>query len=188
MSFSALNSRPKPALAVRLTLTLGLIMLAVGALFSAIYFVLSLSLFARLANQQLEQKAKSAEVILKAIGNSREKVNSMTFIRNLQNAGFADSIAVYSDQWKLVAHSEEAISEALGRYATDSKLKLPEVEEQNKLLQDVLKFRRGKPASPFYTVGNVNYIAFVQDDTTVLLGLTVQKPKLLTLAASFLIL
>ncbi|HNN00887.1 MAG TPA: hypothetical protein PKG67_10555 [Turneriella sp.] len=188
MSFSALNTRPKPALAVRLTMTLGLIMLAVGALFSAIYFVLSVSLFSRLANQQLDQKAKSAEVILKAVGNSRESVNSMTYIRNLQNAGFSDSIAVYSDKWKLVAHSDEGLATALGRYATDTKLKLPEVEEQNKLLQDILKYRRGKPASPFYTVGNVNYIAYTQDNTTVLLGLVAQKPKLLTLAASFFIL
>jgi hypothetical protein len=188
MSFSAPNTRPKPALAVRLTLTLGLIMLAVGALFSAIYFVLSVSLFSRLANQQLEQKAKSAEVILKALGNSRENLNSMTYIRNLQNAGFSDSIAVYSDKWKLIAHSDENLNTALGKYATDTKLKLPEVEEQNRLLQDVLKYRRSKPVSPFYSVGNVNYIAYVQDNTTVLLGLTAQKPKLLTLAASFFIL
>ncbi len=169
-------------------MTLGLIMLVVGAIFSAIYFVLSVSLFSRLANQQLEQKARSAEVILKAIGNSRESVNSMTYIRNLQNAGFTDSIAVYSDKWKLVAHSDENLSSALGRYATDPKIKLPEVEEQNKLLQDVLKYRRGKPASPFYTVGNQHYIAYVQDNTTVLLGLVPLKPRLLTLAASFFIL
>ena len=188
MSFSALNTRAKPALAIRLTLTLGLIMLAVGALFSAIYFVLSVSLFSRLAHQQLEQKAKSAEVILKALSNSRETVNSMTYIRNLQNAGFSDSIGVFSDKWKLVAHSDESLSTALGRYAIDDKLKLPEVEEQNKLLQDVLKYRRGKPANPFFVSGGLNYIAYVQDNTTVLLGLAAQKPKLLTLAASFFIL
>jgi len=188
MSFSSPNKSPKPALAIRLTFSLGLIMLAVGLLFSAIYFVLSVSLFSRLATQQLEQKAKSAEVILKALANSRETVNSMTYIRNLQNAGFSDSIGVFSGKWKLVAHSDESLSTALGRYATDDKLKLPEVEEQNKLLQDVLKYRREKPANPFYSFGGLHYIAYVLENKTILLGLSVEKPKLLTLAASFLIL
>lgn len=188
MSSSALQPRPKPALAIRLTVTLGLVMLGVGALFSAIYFFLSVSLFSRLANQQLDQKAKSAEVILKALANSRENLNSSTYIRHLQNAGFTDTIAVYSDRWKLIAHSDEAIATALGKYSTDPKTKLPEIEEQNKLLQDVLKYRRGKPVNPFYVQGNVHYIAYVQDNTTLLLGLTPQKPKLLTLAASFFLL
>lgn len=188
MSASALQAKPKPALAIRLALTLGLVMLGVGALFSAIYFFLSVSLFSRLASQQLEQKAKSAEVILKALANSRETLNSTTYIRHLQNAGFTDAIAVYSDKWKLIAHSDEAITTALGKYSTDPKTKLPEIEEQNKLLQDVLKYRRGKPANPFYVQGNIHYIAYVQDNTTILLGLTAQKPKLLTLAASFFLL
>lgn len=188
MSFSAPNTRPKPALAVKLTMTLGLIMLAVGILFSAIYFVLSVSLFSRLARQQLEQKAKSAEVILKAISNARESVNSITYIRNLQNAGIGDSIGVYSDNWKLIAHSDENITTALGRYATNPKIKLPEVEEQNKLLQEVLKYRRSKPANPFYAVGNMHYVAYPQESTTILLGLVPQQPRLLTLAASFFLL
>lgn len=188
MAFSALNTRPKPTLAIRLSMTLGLIMLAVGALFSAIYFVLSVSLFARLANQQLEQKAKSAEVLLKAVSNSRERLNSTTYIRHLQNAGFSDAIGVYSDDWKLVAHSDDRLSQALDRQATEPKLKLPELEEQNKLLQEVLKYRRGKPASSYMAVGDVHYIAYAQDSSTVLLGLTAPTPKLLTLAASIFLL
>lgn len=188
MSFSAVSSKPKPALALRLTLTLGLIMLGIGALFSAIYFVLSVSLFSRLANQNLEQKAKSAEVIIRAVGNSRENVNSTTYLRHLQNGGFTDGVAVFSDKWKLVEHSDETIAAALGRYATDPKLRLSEVEEQNKLLQDILKYRRGKPANPFYVLNGVNYTTYVQDNVAILVGLVAQKPKMLTLAASFFLL
>ena len=67
MSFSAVTGKTRPALAMKLTMTLGLVMLTVGFIFSAIYFVLSVSLFSRLANQQLEQKAKSAEVIVRGM-------------------------------------------------------------------------------------------------------------------------
>ena len=102
MSSSPAVAKPHPALAVRLTLTLGLIMLAVGALFSAIYFVLSVSLFSRLATQQLEQKAKSAEVIVRAVALSRDTINTMTYIRNLQNGGFTDAIGVFNDKGHLV--------------------------------------------------------------------------------------
>ncbi len=163
-------------------------MLAVGAVFSAIYFVLSVSLFARLANQQLEQKAKSAEVIVRAVAHSRESINTMTYIRNLQNGGFSDAIAVFDEKGKLVAHTDDAISNALGRQLTDTKMKLREVEEQNKLLQTVLAYRRTRPASPLYDVGEAHYTAMVQEKATILIALTAQKPKMLTLATSFFLL
>jgi hypothetical protein len=188
MSVSPASGKPHPALAVRLTITLGLIMLAVGAVFSAIYFVLSVSLFSRLANQQLEQKAKSAEVIVRAVAHSRETINSMTFIRNLQNGGFSDAIAVFDEKGRLIAHTDEAISTALGRQLTDSKLKLREIEEQNKLVQDVLAYRRTRPVSLLYDLGDAHYRALIQDKATILIALTAQKPKMLTLATSFFLL
>lgn len=177
----------RPALAFRLTLRLGAVMLTVGFIFSAIYFVLSVSLFARLANQQLEQKAKSAEIIVRAVANSRDTINSTTFIRNLQNGGFTDHIAVFSEG-RLIAHSDEAISNALSQYATDSKRRLREVEVQNKLLKDVLQYRKSRPVTPFFHLDDVHYTVYVQDTMTVMLGLSAQKPKMLTLAASFLLL
>lgn len=177
----------RPALAFKFTMRLGVVMLTVGFIFSAIYFVLSVSLFARLANQNLEQKVKAAEVIIRAVSNSRDTINSSTLLRNLQNSGFTDPIAVFSDG-KLVAHSDEAISNALSKYATDPKMRLKEVEGQNKLLRDVLSYRKSRSASPFFTLDDVNYTALAHERTTVLVGLIAQKPKLLTLAASFLLL
>lgn len=188
MSSSPAVAKPHPALAVRLTLTLGLIMLAVGALFSAIYFVLSVSLFSRLATQQLEQKAKSAEVIVRAVALSRDTINTMTYIRNLQNGGFTDAIGVFNDKGHLVTHTDETIASALGRALTDPKLKLAEVGQQEKLLQDVLAYRRGRPVNPLYTLGEAHYTALVQEKATILIALTAQKPKMLTLAASFFLL
>lgn len=177
MSFSAVNGSSRPALTMRLTLRIGIVMLTVGAIFSAIYFVLSVSLFSRLAHQQLEQKAKSAEVIVRSVANSRETINSTTLIRNLQNGGFTDHIAVFSDRNKLIAHTDEIIAGKLEQYVTNPKLKLREVEEQNRLLQDVLTYRKARPVSPFYMLDDVNYVAFVQDNITVMVGLSVQKPK-----------
>lgn len=188
MSFSAVNGSSRPALTMRLTLRIGIVMLTVGAIFSAIYFVLSVSLFSRLAHQQLEQKAKSAEVIVRSVANSRETINSTTLIRNLQNGGFTDHIAVFSDRNKLIAHTDEIIAGKLEQYVTNPKLKLREVEEQNRLLQDVLTYRKARPVSPFYMLDDVNYVAFVQDNITVMVGLSVQKPKMLTLAVSFFLL
>lgn len=188
MSFSAVQGKARPALALKLTMTLGLIALSVGFVFSAIYFVLSVSLFSRLANQHLEQKAKSADVIIRAVANSRATINSTTFIRNLQSAGLTDRIGVFTANNQLVEHTDEEISTALGKYATDPKLKLREVEEQNKLLLNVLEYRRGRPAQPFYLWSNVSYTAFIQDQYTILIGLTAEKPKMLTLAVSFLLL
>lgn len=187
MSFPAVSGKMRPALAFKLTLRLGVVMLTVGFIFSAIYFVLSVSLFARLANQHLEQKVKAAEVIVRSVHNSRETINSSTLLRNLQNAGFTDQIAVFADN-KLIAHSDEAISNALSKYATDPKVRLKEVEAQNKLLRDVLTYRKSRSANPFFVLDDVNYTAFVHESTTVLVALTAQKPKMLTLAASFLLL
>lgn len=188
MSFSAVNGKPRPALAMKLTVTLGLIMLAVGAIFSAIYFVLSVSLFSRLANQQLEQKAKAAEVIVRAVANSKDTVNSTTFMRKLQEGGFTDAIGVFDAKKRLIDHSEETIAAGLSRYATDPKLRLRDVEMQHKILGDTLTFLKKRPVPPLYVLNDVHYTAFVQDAYTILVGITVQKPKLLTLAASFLLL
>lgn len=187
MSFPAVSGKARPALALKLTMRLGLVALTVGLIFSAIYFVLSVSLFARLANQHLEQKAKSAEVIVRAVAHSRDTINSSTLMRNLQNGGFTDQIAVFSEN-KLIAHSDDAISNALSKYATDPKVRLKEVEGQNKLLREVLSYLKKRPVSPFFTLDDVHYIALVQDSMTVLVGLTAQKPKMLTLAVSFLLL
>jgi|GEM_PF-2703021 len=187
MSFPAVSGKSRPALAFKLTMRLGVVMLTVGFIFSAIYFVLSVSLFARLANQHLEQKAKAAEIIVRAVSNSRDTINSSTLIRSLQNGGVSDQIAVFF-QNKLIGHSDEVISNALSKYVTDPKLRLREVEAQNKLLRDALAYRKTRAASPFFVLEDVHYIALVQDTTTVLVGLTAQKPKLLTLAASFLLL
>jgi len=181
-------SKPRPALAIKLTVTLGLIMLAVGAIFSAIYFVLSVSLFSRLANQQLEQKAKSAEVIVRAVANSKDTVNSTTFMRKLQEGGFTDAVGVFDAKKHLIDHSDEALAQALSRYATDPKLRLREVEMQSKILNDTLAYLKKRPIPPLYVLNDVHYTAFVQDTYTILVGITVQKPKLLTLAASFLLL
>lgn len=187
MSFPAVSGKVRPALAFKLTMRLGVVMLTVGFIFSAIYFVLSVSLFARLANQHLEQKAKAAEVIVRAVANSRDTINSSTLLRNLQNGGFTDPLGVFADG-KLVAHSDEAVSNALSKYSTDPKIRLKEVEGQNKLLRDVLSYRKTRQANPFFTFDDVHYTAFVHENTTVLLGLTAQKPKMLTLAVSFLLL
>ncbi len=187
MSFPAVSGKVRPALAFKFTVRLGVVMLTVGFIFSTIYFVLSVSLFARLASQHLDQKAKSAEVIVRAVANSRETINSSTLMRNLQNGGFTGEIAVFTHD-KLIAHSDEAISNALSKYAIDPKVRLKEVEGQNRLLRDVLAHRKGRGANPFFMLDDVNYIAFVHDNMTVLVGLTAQKPKLLTLAASFLLL
>lgn len=188
MAFSAVSGARRPALAFQFTKNLGLVMLAVGLVFSAIYFVLSVSLFSRLANQQLEQKAKSAEVIVRAVANSKSTINSTTFIRNLQNGGFTDHIGVYSDKNRLLDHTDEKITAALGRTMTDPKLKLREIEEQNKLLQDTLAYRRARPTAPLFALGDLHYIALLQDHHAILIGLTVERPKLLLLAVSFLLL
>lgn len=169
-------------------MTLGLIMLAVGAAFSAIYFVLSVSLFSRLATQQLEQKAKSAEVIVRAVSLSRDAINTMTYIRNLQNGGFTDAIGVFNEKGHLVAHTDETIATALGKALTDPKLKPAEVTQQEKLLQDVLAYRRTRPVNPLYNLGDAHYTALVQEKATILIALTAQKPKMLTLATSFFLL
>lgn len=186
MAFSAVSGAG--SLAFKFTKNLGLVMLSVGIVFSAIYFVLSVSLFSRLANQQLEQKAKSAEIIVRAVANSKTAINSTTFIRNLQNGGFTDHIGVYSDKNKLLDHTDEKVTAALGRMMTDPKLKLREVEEQNKLLQDTLAYRRSRPTAPLFALGDVHYTAFLQDHHAILIGLTVERPKLLLLAVSFLLL
>lgn len=188
MAFSAVSGTRRPALAFKFTKNLGLVMLAVGLIFSAIYFVLSVSLFSRLAHHQLEQKAKSAEVIVRAVANSKSTINSTTYIRNLQNAGFTDHIGVYSDKNKLLDHTDEKISAALGRTMTDPKLKLREIEEQNKLLQDTLAYRRARPAAPLFALGDVHYTALLQDHHAILIGLSVERPKMLLLAVSFLLL
>lgn len=188
MSFSAVTGKTRPALAMKLTMTLGLVMLTVGFIFSAIYFVLSVSLFSRLANQQLEQKAKSAEVIVRAVANSKDPVNSTTFMRKLRDAGFTDAVAVFDAKKSIIDHSDETISALLSKYATDPRFKHRDVEMQNKLLADTLKYLNGRPATPLYPQSDLNYTAFVQDAYTILVGITVQKPKLLTLAVSFLLL
>jgi hypothetical protein len=188
MSFSAVTGKARPALAMKLTLTLGLVMLAVGVIFSAIYFVLSVSLFSRLANQQLEQKAKSAEVVVRAVANSKDTINSKTFIRKLQAAGISDHIGVYSEAKRLIDHTDDTVQSALSRYATDPKLRLREVEQQNRLLGDALNYLRSRPTSPLYLLDDIHYTSFVQDQYTILVGLTAQKPKMLTLAASFFLL
>ncbi len=188
MSFSAVPGKARPALAMKLTLTLGLIMLSVGVIFSAIYFVLSVSLFSRLANQQLEQKAKAAEVIVRAVANSKDTINSTTFMRRLQDAGFSDAIGVFDAKKRLIDHSEEKISTGLSRYTTDPKLRLRDVELQHKILEDTLSHLRKRSAAPLYIFDGVQYTAFVQDAYTIMVGVTAQKPKMLTLAASFLLL
>jgi len=188
MAFSAVSSKRHPGLAFKFTKDLGLVMLAVGIIFSAIYFVLSVSLFARLANQQLDQKAKSAEVIVRAVANSRSTINSTTFIRNLQNGGFTDNIGVFDAKNHLLDHTDEVITAALGSYMTNPKVKLREVEEQKKLLQDVLAYRRARPSTPLFALNDVHYTALVQDNNTILIGLVVQRPKILILAVSFLLL
>lgn len=188
MSFSPVTGKARPALAMKLTLTLGLVMLTVGIIFSAIYFVLSVSLFSRLANQQLEQKAKAAEVIVDALLNSKDMVNSTTFMRKLQAAGFTDAIGVYDAKKRLIDHSDETITKGLSRYTTDPKLRLREVELQHKILSETLLHLKSRPVNPLYASGDLYYTAFVQEAYTILIGLSVQKPKMLTLAASFLLL
>jgi hypothetical protein len=188
MSFSAVTGKARPALAMKLTLSLGLIMLTVGVIFSAIYFVLSVSLFSRLANQQLEQKAKAAEVIVRAVANSKDTINSTTFMRRLQDAGFNDAIGVFDAKKRLIDHSDEKISTGLSRYTTDPKLRLREIEQQHKILGDTLSYLRKRPATPLYAFDDTHYTAFVQDAYTIMVGVTAQKPKMLTLAASFILL
>lgn len=173
---------------MKLTLTLGLVILTVGAIFSAIYFVLSVSLFSRLANQQLEQKAKAAEIIAQAITNSKDAVNSTTLMRKLQQAGFTDPVAVFDAQKQIIDHSDATIARLVGKYKTDPKFRHREVESQHKLLNETLKYLRSKPATPYMTLDGISYVAFAHEAYTVLISLTAQKPKMLTLAVSFLLL
>jgi hypothetical protein len=188
MAFSAVKGTSRPALAYRLTLSLGLVALAVGLIFSAIYFVLSISLFSRLANQELEQKAKSADIIVRAVAHSKEATNSSTFIRNLQKAGFNSHIGVFSPKLELMAHTDESISEALSKIATDPKLKLRLVEEQHKLAQTVIAYNKKQSQLALYRADDLHYVVVKEADAVVLVALAVNKPKLLTLAASFLLL
>jgi hypothetical protein len=95
------------------------------SLFCNLFRTFSFIVF-RLATQQLEQKAKSAEVIVRAVGLSRDTINTMTYIRNLQNGGFSDAIGVFNDKGHLVTHTDETIASALGKALTDPKLKLAE--------------------------------------------------------------
>jgi hypothetical protein len=65
---------------------------------------------------------------------------------------------------------------------------LPKIGQQEKFLQDVLAYRRTRPVNPLYTLGDAHYTALVQEKATILIAITAQKPKMLTLAASFFLL
>lgn len=70
---------------------------------------------------------------MRAVANSKDTVNSTTFMRKLQEGGFTDAVGVFDAKKHLIDHSDEALAQALSRYATDPKLRLREVETQGKI-------------------------------------------------------
>ncbi|MBV6492397.1 MAG: hypothetical protein LDLANPLL_00390 [Turneriella sp.] len=189
MSHALTPPKGYPTLSFRLTLRLGLVMLVVGLIFTAIYFVLSLSFFSRLANEQMLQRAKSATTIIEATLNAKNGINSRTFIRQIQTAKLSDNIAVFDAKHNLIDHSVEKISKALERYATDTKLRLREVEEEKTMLKNVLRAKTQKRLEDgMYVAGKVRYTVFEHKDYVILVGFTPQLPNMLTLGVSFLLL
>lgn len=185
MSLSVVGNKAKPSLAFKLTLNLGLVTLGISALFATIYFVLTVSLFSRFATEQLHQKAESAAMIVKSVADSKESINSLTFIRKLRKAGIEGAIAVFNAKGRLEAHSDETISLAIGRYETNPKAKNTQIETQAQLLQEVTSFAKNKKSGYLYTNNGLYYSAIKTQTAQVLIALEPQSPKLLVLAVSF---
>ncbi|MBS0619143.1 MAG: hypothetical protein JSR44_13220 [Spirochaetes bacterium] len=188
MSANLASPPPRPALALKLTTTLGLVLLTVGIVFTSIYFVLSVSLFSRVANQELETLAKSAESIVSSVAKSRERTNGLTFIRNLQNAGLSDHIGIYDKDKRLTDHSDEHIAQAIGKLATNPKARIREIEEQKRLLTTTLKYAKSHPKFPLFKYDHAYYAAFVVEERSILVGLTPHTPNMIVLAVSFFLL
>ncbi|HRP69855.1 MAG TPA: hypothetical protein PLY93_10025, partial [Turneriella sp.] len=188
MSVSSTTPKNYPTLSLRLTLRLGLVMLVVGLLFAAIYFVLSISLFSRLSNEQMLQKKQSAQIIIESTLNSKENINSRTLIREIQEAGLSNDIGVFDMKQQLIDHSNDKIAAALGRYATDPKLRLADVETQRKILAAALRHAKKKSSSLFLVVDNLSYVAYPSKSYTVLVGFRPQSLNYLTLGVSFFLL
>lgn len=185
MSLSVVGNKAKPGLAFRLTLNLGLVTLGISALFATIYFVLTVSLFSRFATEQLHQKAQSAALIVKAVSDSKESINSLTFIRKLRKAGLEGAIAVFNAKGRLEAHSDEKVSLAIGQFEANPKAKNIPVETQTQLLKNVAAFAKNKNSGDLYATNGLYYSLIKTQTTQVLIALEPQSPKLLVLAASF---